>query len=103
MSNNDGVREELLSSDKQIPSQMAFNDDGDETEEVSRSENSHYYSKSYSPRRSILKSSTISKKAGKRISFHENYAQVHEVESWKKENKPDKGCCERCWEECNLI
>lgn len=102
MSNNE-AREPLNPSDNNKASNNMDADDGDWTEDASRSEHSHHYARNSNPRRSILKSSTISKKAGKRISFHENFVEVHEVENWKKENKPDRGCCERCWEECNLI
>lgn len=59
----------------------------------------------FSPRRSILKPKDIDRKtySEKRISFHENLKEVHEVENWKKYNVNKQGCCEACWEECTLI
>lgn len=58
------------------------------------------------PRRSILKPKDTERRSyggEKRISFHENLKEVHEVENWKKYNVVKRGCCEACWEECRLI
>lgn len=57
------------------------------------------------PRRSILKNREGDRKchSEKRISFHENLKEVHEVENWKQYNVVKKSCCEACWEECTLI
>lgn len=54
-------------------------------------------------RKSILKPSGERRSKEKRLSFHENLKEVHEVENWKQYNTIKKSCCEACWDECSLI
>jgi len=106
---NQGLQEKLVTSAKITDeSRQSVEDLHDKTGDVSHSENSSNnlrasHLSSSSPRRSILKVREGKKGSDKRISFHENLKEVHEVESWKKYNVAKRGCCQCCREECTLI
>ncbi len=106
--NNPDLRENLIpSNDHSDEGKTAWLDQTGRLEEDPANESRQIGTTSMSThsmlRKSILKTTSEKRIRDKRISFHDNLQEVHEVENWRQYNKVKKTCLQTCWDECSLI